>query len=102
MPWIKSLTTEVAFESAPLSVEWVLRHSNSVLSILENNQRGQRHTSMRYLLFISHCKSCTFFSRVLPSDHFKMDPMVTHTIRILNHIKRLRAAIEALQSDVVR
>ncbi|KAK3778819.1 hypothetical protein RRG08_013087 [Elysia crispata] len=39
-------------------------------------------------------------NEVLPNDHFKMDPIVLHTIRILNHIKRLRAAIEVLQSDV--
>lgn len=39
-------------------------------------------------------------NEVLPADHFKMDPVVIHTIRILNHIKKLRAAIDVLQSDL--
>ncbi|CAL1539764.1 unnamed protein product [Lymnaea stagnalis] len=38
-------------------------------------------------------------NEVLPSDHFQMDPLVIHTIRLIQHIKKLRAAIAALQQD---
>ncbi|GFN74727.1 staga complex 65 subunit gamma [Plakobranchus ocellatus] len=39
-------------------------------------------------------------NEVLPSEHFKMDPVVIHTIRLLNHVKRLHTAIDILRSDV--
>ncbi|XP_059163156.1 STAGA complex 65 subunit gamma-like [Physella acuta] len=38
-------------------------------------------------------------NEVLPSEHFQMDPLVIHTIRLIQHIKKLKAAISALQQD---
>ncbi|XP_055893089.1 STAGA complex 65 subunit gamma-like [Biomphalaria glabrata] len=39
-------------------------------------------------------------NEVLPSDHFQMDPLVIHTIRLIQHIKKVKAAIATLQQDI--
>lgn len=46
-------------------------------------------------LFISNCR------RVLPNEHFKMDPVVLHTIRLLQYMKKVRSAIEHFQENMV-
>ncbi|CAG5125878.1 unnamed protein product [Candidula unifasciata] len=39
-------------------------------------------------------------NEVLSSEHFQMDPLVIHTIRLLQHIKKVRAAIATLQQEM--
>uniref|UniRef100_A0A0B6Z4R9 Bromodomain associated domain-containing protein n=1 Tax=Arion vulgaris TaxID=1028688 RepID=A0A0B6Z4R9_9EUPU len=39
-------------------------------------------------------------NEVLPSEHFQMDPLVIHTIRLIQHIKKVRSAITTFQQDV--
>ncbi|KAH9510019.1 STAGA complex 65 subunit gamma [Bulinus truncatus] len=39
-------------------------------------------------------------NEVLPGDHFQMDPLVIHTIRLIQHMKKVKAAIATLQQDI--
>ncbi|BFZ14518.1 hypothetical protein BsWGS_17557 [Bradybaena similaris] len=38
-------------------------------------------------------------NEVLSGEHFQMDPLVIHTIRLLQHIKKVRTAIATLQQE---